>query len=368
MRFPAPQPKQYSKAMRQQNTSFPHLSWLIVRSVARAGVILLAGLTQVAMSQQPTITAARSAAAAVGSASETASSTKASDDQYRIGPGDVIDIRVFDYPQLSRDGVRVNGRGGIEMPLLEGEIRAACRTESELAKDIATRYLKYQRNPQVEVFIKEYESQPVAVIGAVNAPGRFQLRRRVRLLELLTFAGGPAERAGRSIQVVHDAAILTCEKTALHDPAVGTEVTPTAYSLSSTLRGDVQSNPYVQPGDIITLPDAEQIYVIGNVLKPSAIPLKEPMTVSRAIAIAGGTLRDKTSNRVRIVRQASGSLSKTEIYVDLKAIDKHRVEDIALQANDIVDVPTATGFQSVMKDVFHTLIPTFTQFPLRVIP
>jgi len=68
------------------------------------------------------------------------------------------------------------------------------------------------------------------------------------------------------------------------------------------------------------------------------------------------------------VRQASESMSKTEIYVDLKAIDKHRAEDIALQANDIVDVPTAAGFQSVMKDVFHTLIPTFTQFPLRVIP
>jgi polysaccharide export outer membrane protein len=319
------------------------------------------------MSQQPTINAAGAAASAVRSATETAPSTTVSDEQYRIGPGDVLDIRVFDYPQLSRDAVRVNGRGGIEMPLLEGEIRAACRTESELAKDIATRYLKYQRNPQVEVFIKEYESQPVAVIGAVNSPGRFQLRRRVRLLELLTFAGGPAERAGRSIQVVHDAASLTCERSTSQETAAGTEVRPTAYTLSATLRGDAESNPYVQPGDIITLPEAEQIYVVGNVLKPAAIPLKEPMTVSRAIAIAGGTLRDKTSNRVRIVRQASGSMSKTEIYVDLKAIDKHRAEDIALQANDIVDVPTATGFQSVMKDVFHTLVPTFTQFPLRVI-
>jgi polysaccharide export outer membrane protein len=353
--------------MRQQNISFPRSSWPVVTSVLSAGVILLAGLTQVAMSQQPTINVARPATAAVGSASETGYSTTASDDQYRIGPGDVLDIRVFDYPQLSRDAVRVNGRGGIEMPLLEGEIQAACRTESELAQDIANRYLKYQRNPQVEVFIKDYESQPVAVIGAVNTPGRFQLRRRVHLLELLTFAGGPAERAGRSIQVVHNAASLTCEKSASQDTPVGTEVTPTSYSLSATLRGDAKSNPYVQPGDIITLTDAEQIYVIGNVMRPSAIPLKEPMTVSRAIAIAGGTLRDKTSNRVRIVRQASASMSKIEIYVDLKAIDKHRAEDIALQANDIVDVPTATGFQVVMKDVFHTLVPTFTQFPLRVI-
>jgi polysaccharide export outer membrane protein len=317
------------------------------------------------MCQQPAINVARPAAQSVESASETSPSNTAADDQYWIGPGDVLDIRVFDYPQLSRDAVRVNGRGGIEMPLLEGEIRAACRTESELAKDIATRYLKYQRNPQVEVFIKEYQSQPVAVIGAVTAPGRFQLRRRVRLLELLTFAGGPADRAGRNVQVVHDAASLTCEKSTAQDTAIGTALT--SYDLSATLRGDVDSNPYVQPGDIITLPDAEQIYVIGNVVKPSAIPLKEPLTVSRAIAIAGGTLREKTSNRVRIVRQASGSMSKTEIYVDLKAIDKHRAEDVALQANDIVDVPTASGFQNVMKDIFHTIVPTMSQFPLRVI-
>src|SRR6185295_3222545 len=91
------------------------------------------------------------------------------DDRYRIGPGDVLDIRVFNRPQLSREA-RVDSNGMIQMPLIEGDIRAACRTESELAKDIATLYLKYQRNPFVNVFVKDYSSTPVAVIGAVEKP------------------------------------------------------------------------------------------------------------------------------------------------------------------------------------------------------
>ena len=81
---------------------------------------------------------------------------QAQDDRYRIGPGDVLDIRVFNRPQLSREAVRVEGSGMIRMPLIETEIQAACQTEGELAKEISTRYAKYYKNLQVDVFIKEY--------------------------------------------------------------------------------------------------------------------------------------------------------------------------------------------------------------------
>src|SRR2546430_14837201 len=106
------------------------------------------------------------------------------DDRYRIGAGDVLDIRIFNRPQLSRDAVRVEGSGMIRMPLVDGEIQAACKTEGELAQDIKTRYLKFYRNPQVDVFIKEYHAREVAVIGAINEQGRYQMQRRLRLLEL----------------------------------------------------------------------------------------------------------------------------------------------------------------------------------------
>ncbi|HWP55878.1 MAG TPA: polysaccharide biosynthesis/export family protein [Pyrinomonadaceae bacterium] len=80
-------------------------------------------------------------------------------ERYRIGPGDVLDVRVYNRPQLSREAVRVEGNGMIRMPLIEGEIQAACKTEGELAKDISTRYARYYRNLPVDVFIKEYHAR-----------------------------------------------------------------------------------------------------------------------------------------------------------------------------------------------------------------
>src|SRR5215211_235965 len=155
------------------------------------------------------------------------------DDRYRIGPGDVIDIRIYNRPQLSRESVRVEGNGMIRMPLIDTEIRAACLTEGELAKEISTRYAKYYKNLQVDVFIKEYQSQQVAVIGAVNDQSRFKLQRRIRLLELLTFAKGPSMKAGQTINVVHSSTASPCKEVDESDAAVFS-----SYKLSDVLQGD----------------------------------------------------------------------------------------------------------------------------------
>ena len=288
----------------------------------------------------------------------------AGDDRYRIGVGDVLEVRVFNRPQLSREAVRVEGNGVIRMPLIEGEIQAACRTESELAQEIARLYLEYQRNPQVDVFVKEYNSQPVAVMGAVNTPGRFQLQRRVRLLELLAFAGGPAERAGRNVQVIHNAPSFTCDM-----PAAGgdAEIPPvSSYRLNDLLQGDPRSNPFVRPGDVVTITEAEQAFVVGNVLKPSAIPLKDRVTVSQAIAMAGGMLPDTQGNRIRVVRQDPVRNSKMELIVDLKAVGRHLSEDIALQANDIVEVPVAGG-KRFLRNLLSGLVPSAARLPVQII-
>jgi polysaccharide biosynthesis/export protein len=291
-------------------------------------------------------------------------------ESYRIGPGDVLEVRVFNRPQLSREAVRVEGDGTIRMPLVEGVIRAACLTEGELAKEIARRYLKYLKNPQVDIFLKEFNSTPVAVLGAVAAPGRFQLQRRIRLLELLSFAGGPTERAGRNIQVVHSGPTLPCGDGA-SSPSPASDggsadeaAVVSSFQLGETLLGDPAANPYVRPGDIVTITEAEQAYVVGNVLRPSMIPLKEKVTVSQALAMAGGTLPDTQSERVRIVRQTAGG--KTEIMVDLKAISRRRAEDVALQANDIVEVPTASG-KRFLRTLLGSAVPSAARLPVQII-
>lgn len=284
------------------------------------------------------------------------------DDRYRIGPADVLDIRIYNRPQLSREAVRVEGNGMIRMPLIETEIQAACLTEGELAKEIATRYAKFYRNLQVDVFIKEYHSRQVAIIGAVNEQGRFELQRRVRLLELLTYAKGPSPKAGQTINVVRSAAPSIC-KTANEDEIAGF----TSYRLGDTLRGDSNANPYLESGDIVTIPDADQVYVVGNVFMPLTIPLKEPITLTRAIAMAGGPKQDTKKDKIRIVRQEPGAQAKKEMIVDLVAIEKRQAEDIQLLPNDIVDVPTATG-RSLLRGLIGGGTQSLTQLPIRIIP
>jgi polysaccharide export outer membrane protein len=285
------------------------------------------------------------------------------DDRYRIGPGDVLDIRILNRPNLSREAVRVEGSGMIRMPLIDTEIQAACKTEGELAREIAQRYLKFYKQPQVDVFIKEYHSRQVAVIGAVNEQSRFELQRRIRLLELLTYAKGPSPKAGQTINIVHAPQSQVCRQTDANDDTKAFA----SYKLSETLTGDPRSNPYVEPGDIITLPEANQVYVVGNVFTPLTIPLKEPITLSRAVAMAGGVKQDSKKDKVRIVRQEPGMTTSKEIVVDLTAIEKKRAEDIALMPNDIIDVPTSAS-KSFLRSLLGTVAPSIAQLPVRVVP
>src|SRR5688572_16323712 len=348
--------------MRNQKNFWFRFSEIFPRALVlgiTSGMVLLA-LGNIAVAQQTTRRSAMTRPSTVNR------SPMLANDHYRLGPGDVLEIRLYKQPELSREALRVEENGTIRMPLINEDIPAVCRTEGELAKDIAARYLKFMRNPQVDVFIKEYHSRPVAVIGAVNAPGRFQLQRRIRLLDLLSYAGGPAERAGGNVQVVHSTAPLACEVLAAGPAGDDNALEIDVYRLNDTLRGEVQSNPYVRPGDVITLLESEQIYVVGNVVRPSSMVLKERITISQAIAMAGGTLPDTRSDRVRIVRQNHRNNARQEIIVDLKAIARRQADDVVLQANDIVEVPTASG-KRFLRTLLGTVVPSAARLPMQVI-
>jgi polysaccharide export outer membrane protein len=231
-----------------------------------------------------------------------------------------------------------------------------------LSKEISTLDARFYKNLQVDVFIKEYHSNQVAIIGAVNDQSRFELQRRIRLLELLTYAKGPAPKAGQTINVVHSTAPTLCKATNDDETAAFT-----SYKLSDTLQGDPKANPYLEPGDIVTIPEADQVYVVGNVFLPMTIPLRESITLSRAIAMAGGIKQDTKKDKVRIVRQDPGTNAKKEIIVDLTAIEKRSAEDIQLLPNDIVDVPASTG-RSILRGLIGGGTQSLTQLPIRVVP
>jgi polysaccharide export outer membrane protein len=297
--------------------------------------------------------------------SQAVRSSAPGDDRYRIGPGDIVDVTVFGKPQFSRQGVKIDARGMMRMPLVKQEIMAACRTEDELAADITNLLKEYIREPEVIVQIKEYLAEPVAVIGSVRTPSRFQLQRRARLLEMLTLVNGPADNAGRTIQVVHQGSPVNCSSANGETESMADQVD--YFQLSETLRGEEKANPYVRAGDVISIAKADEIYVIGNVVRPAAIALNQPITVTRAIAMAGGTMPDSKKNEIHIIRQAAGSTEKQELIVSLEAINRHQSEDVLMMPNDIIEVPTSAG-KRFLRSLLGAVVPSVAQLPVRVVP
>ena len=293
---------------------------------------------------------------------------------YKIGPGDILKVLVLKQDILTQDAVRVNNDGTIQMPMIESPIPAACLTEDELASDLTARYKKYILNPQIYVSVREFNANYVAVVGAVVTPGRFRLQRPMRLLELLTFVNGPTMNAGQQVQLIRDLNADICggvvtvsgNGTSAQSEAGKQEII--TISLTDLLKGDESANPYVQAGDVIRIDEADvkQAFIIGNVKAATTINLKEPVTLSRAIAMAGGTASGAQINKIKISRQSSGSLSKTEIIADLKAINSRKQEDIVLEPNDIVDVPGPSGARKFFKDIIRGVVPVVTRMPIMI--
>jgi polysaccharide export outer membrane protein len=340
----------------------------------KATFVLLFALNAAVINAQPPPSTAPSPAAAgttsATSSSRVADSRASSETRYRIGPGDMLDVRILNKPQFNREGVRVNPRGTIRIPLIKEEVRAACQTEEELEVVITNLLKEYVLDPQVTVQIKEYLSEPVAVLGAVRVPSRFQLHRRVRLLDLLTYANGPTENAGLTIQVVHTEPAAACMVSPADAQAESSESLAYQiehFKLADTLQNDEKANPYVRAGDVISIAPADQVYVIGNVIRPTTIALTEALTVSRAIAIAGGTALDTQKTKIHVVRQIPGKPDKEDILVDLEAINRRKAPDVLLIANDIVEVPAAGG-KRFFRSLMGTVIPNVATLPVRAIP
>ena len=283
------------------------------------------------------------------------------DENYRIGPGDVIDIVVSKNDTLSRAGVRVNNQGMIQLPMIDGDVSAACRTERELADQIREKYKKYLLYPYVIVAVKEFNSTPVTLLGEVVTPKQFQLQRPMRLLEVLTSGNGVTAKAGQTVQVISNPEAHNCQQEKIAAPE--TADTITSYQLANVLKGDEQANPFIQPGDVVRVTEAHdvQAYIIGNVQKAMTIDLKEPVTLTQAFAMAGGPSQGAQLDKVKISRQVPGSTDKTQMVVNLKEINKTNQGDFYLKSNDIIDVPGPSGGKKFLKDLLKTVVPAVTR-------
>ncbi len=249
---------------------------------------------------------------------------------YRIGRQDLLELRVFDVEELDQT-VRVGDDGSISMPLL-GRLVVAGLTKTELEALIA-RLLeeRYVRDPQVTVFVKEYESKKVAVSGSVKRPGTFEMLGEKTLLEMISLAGGLDADPGKQIFIFRRAENGSTTR-------IPVDMNQLVYEADPAL------NLPVVPGDIIYIPAIEKvrIFVTGAVKNPNLyeVPRDEPITVLKAITLAGGTTDRAAEKRVQIMRTDSDG-ERITLAVNLRKVKRGKAEDPILHKDDIVLVPAA---------------------------
>ena len=301
--------------------------------------------------------------------------------KYLLGPGDVLDLRVYNEPQFNGPLV-VDDEGKIAIPFIEEPILAQCRSDREIKADVIKALSKFLNKPQVSLRVTEAKSRPPAVVfGAVRSPSRVQMLRRVKLLDLLATSGGITEAAGGDIQIFHTEPLMCPEAEDLvagvpidtYKPTDPTQVGYDVYSLRELKDGKAEANPVIRPGDIIIVQEALPVYIMGAVRAPQGIYLKNNMQLKQAIAMVGGLGKEAKASSIVIWRRKKGQSEPEKLIVNFKDIQKEKIKDIELQPYDIVDVPDNSGSASaifrnlIMGAGTGSLTSAATGLPLRVI-
>lgn len=261
---------------------------------------------------------------------------------FPLGPEDQIAIVVSDVEEFDGKPLKIDSAGYIQLPMA-GRVKAAGLRTTELQGNIAAKLTKYVQDPQVAVHVVERHSQPVSVLGAVRAPGVQQLQGPKRLMEVLSLAGGLREDAGTVIRIARR---QTWGTTGL--PGEKADSTGQWYTadidLNSLIRASSPAaNIMVRPDDVITVPVAELIYILGEVRKAGGFTLKsrESMSLLQALSLAEGLQRTAAPKKAKILRVAStkDGAPRQEIPVNIERIIDGKDKDVPMQPEDILVVP-----------------------------
>lgn len=252
---------------------------------------------------------------------------------YVVGPQDLLTISVMESPELSRE-VRVGGDGTIGLALLAERIRVAGLTLSQVEDVLRQKYQEggILNQPNITVTLKELQSKPVTVMGAVRTPGVFQVSGQVRLLRLLSLAGGFTEDVGTTVKVIRE------------DESGKTQV---LHAEVEDLReGKAEANLEVQGGDTVDVLPAGVVYVIGAVNHPGRYLLRSELqqtTLLNVLAMAEDLKRTAKPHNAVLIRKRPQGTGVDQIPVDIDKILKHQQDDVAVLANDVLYVPDSTA-------------------------
>lgn len=280
--------------------------------------------------------------------------------------GDLIDVDVVGSFEFDWRGT-LTPEGFLDgLERLEEPVYALCRSESELSTELEKAFSRILRNPEVVVRIVDRSNRAVVFLdGAVKFPQRFQIRRPVRLNELLVVAGGITENASGEISIFRPQN-LNCEKP--RDGKADNGRRTLNIKIADLLGGGREYNPQILSGDIITVAESLPVYVMGGVNVPKQISARLRTTLSRAVAAAGGVSKRGLDGSVTIYRREAGAARI--IQANLRKIEAGTAEDLVLKPFDIVEVaqkgvPKRTFSPVVASGGFQT--SKLVNLPLRVI-
>lgn len=262
------------------------------------------------------------------------------EDGLRIGGGDLLLVSVFGVPDYTHN-VRVADDGTISLPLI-GQVNVGGLTPREVAANLQVRLSQggYFNNPQVSVFVKEYATEGVSVLGEVQKPGVYPLLGARTLFDVLSAAQGTTQTAGDKVYITHR----------------GQPQQPEIVKLSYDVKGVAQSNVPVMPGDTVVVPKAGMVYVVGNVQKPTGIVMVDSgLTVLKAIALAQGIAPNAALNKAKLMRKTSDG--QTAIPLKLKQMLAAKTPDMPVQPDDVIFVPNslaASGFKRGLELALQT--------------
>jgi polysaccharide biosynthesis/export protein len=288
--------------------------------------------------------------------------------EYALGPGDQITINALDAEEISGRTILIGSSGNIEVPLM-GRVHAAGLTVEQLQAELVTRLKTYVKDPQVSVNVTEMRSQPVSIIGSVGSPGVHQLEGRKTLVEMLSLAGGVKPDAGYELKITRQSEWGPIPlPTASVDPTGKFNIATVPMREIMELKNPEQ-NILIMPHDIISLPRADLVYVIGDVMKAGSIELggQKEVSVLQALSIAGGFGKTAKPREAKILRPVPDSSKRIEVPVDLKAVLASKTSDISMHPGDILFVPSS-GTKSAAMQTIQAVIATGAQAIIFRIP
>jgi polysaccharide export outer membrane protein len=269
---------------------------------------------------------------------------------YLLGPDDQLEIAGPELTDMSNKPVRIDGEGDVQVPLA-GTVHVAGMTVQQTEQELDKVLGKYIRHPQVVVNVAEVRSQPVSVLGAVNSPGVHQVQGHKTVLEMLAMAGGIRQDAGYSIRITRQ-----LEWGCISLPGAQLDASGKYSVAEVNLRKIMdaktpEENIQIFPHDVISVPKAEMVYVIGEVKRSGGFVLGEHQSISvlQALSMAEGLNTGADPRHAKILRLKSDADQRVEVAVDVKDALNGKKPDMPLQGEDILFIPGSTGKKAALR-------------------